>query len=475
MVWMWSVMGVLAVSGTIGPVAGLRADDTEPPPQDAPAMYVVTRGELVLAFEREGRIDSAMRRKVRVDCDAYRGALTVVEVVRRAGPVVTGDVLLRLDTAQLEDHLRAAEESLHDAQRSLDIACGEERIMLDDHAMRLESAQRAKDQADHELAIWEQFNSERMLRAARLSVEGRENSLADQKEELAQLEFMYEGTRLDSDTKEIVLERARRRVRISEEWLEIVRNDTTITREYRHGEQDRRLREDARHRVTELANATVKNRFAHARKELGILSAQRRVRDAEQQVTKLRADLERMVVTAPVDGIITAIDLQPDDTVGNQQVLTEVLDPNDLVVNVSATAEDLRVIGQGSSIVLSVPAFQEIELTGTVRELSTVGVPSGDATHFAAVVGIDGSHHLLRIGLRCIASAEAVITDALLIPVEAVTETDAGTICRILVDGEAVERAIRLGAVGDEMMQVASGLAEGERVLLGEADDEAGE
>jgi hypothetical protein len=49
-----------------------------------------------------------------------------------------------------------------------------------------------------------------MLKNAELSVRSMENFVSNQREELQQLEQMYEGTELDTETKEIVLERARR-------------------------------------------------------------------------------------------------------------------------------------------------------------------------------------------------------------------------------------------------------------------------
>ena len=464
------VLGVITLFAALGTA---RQEATEEATAAAGTVHVVAPGDLLLSFDQEGRVDSAARLKIRVDPEEYRGPLEVTEVFKRQGRVARDDELLRFDTTRLEEELHKARESLADAKSRLDLAREERRIQVEAGAIRLERAQRAKINADHELEIWDKYNSQRMLTASELGVQGRENSLADQKEELAQLEAMYEGTRLDSATKEIVLERARRNVTMSEQWLTITRNDDVITRTYRHGDQDRNVREDARHRAMELEHTRANSRIGEVRKELEVLSLERQVREGAQRLSRLESDWSRLTVTSPADGIMTAIDLQVGDTASGQQVLAELIDPTDLIVDFSATATDLRVIAEGADVALTLPAFPEVELTGTVRELSAIGTKSGDATHFQGVIAVDGTHPMLRVGLRCRARAEKALTGVLLLPAKAVKEKDGRATCFVWSEGEAVEREIRLGARNDEMVQIVSGLTAGEQVLLEEPKDEA--
>ena len=433
-----------------------------------PGVHVVTPGDLRLTFRGEGRIDSARRMKVRVGVEEYRGALEIAEVLRRSGSVERDEPLLRFDTSEIEEQLVEARESLDDARRRLDLAREDRRIATESAAMRLERAERAKVKADHELEIWEQYNSERMLKASALSVQSRENNLDDQKEELAQLEAMYAGTRLDSATKEIVLQRARRNVRMSEQWLAIARNDDLITRQYRHGDEDRKVHEGARHNALELEHARAHSAMTKVRKEMEVEAAQRRLREAEEHVARLEADAQHMVLTAPAAGLMTPIDLQAGDTVSVRQVVTEILDPAALVAKMPLEAGDLRVVSEGVAVELSLPAYPEVELAGAVTEIAAIGAKSGNSTHFDAVMSIDGDHRLLRVGLRCIAEAEATLPKVLLVPKDAVRTEEGETRCHVWMESEAQERVIRIGACNDEMCQVVSGLDAGEHVLLEE-------
>jgi multidrug efflux pump subunit AcrA (membrane-fusion protein) len=452
-----------------------RADAAGESVARAPQVHIVAPGDLTLRFDQKGHLDSASRLKLRVDPQAYRGELQITEIVTRSGPVEKGDVILRFDATRLEEEIHQARETLTETKSRLDMAREERDMAVEAARVRLERAQRARLAADHELEIWEKYNSDRMLRTAQLSVQQRENNLADQKEELAQLEAMYEGTRLDSATKEIVLERARRNVNMSEQWLAITRNDALITRQYRHPDQDRAVREDARHQAIELEHARIGNRLSAVRKELEIASLERQVREGARRLDRLERDWNRLTVTAPASGILTEIDLQVGDTAGGRQVIAELVDPDDLVMQFTAVSSDLRVIAEGDAVDLMLPAFPEIDVQGTVRELSVLGSPSGDTAHFRGVIAVEGDHPMLRVGLHCRARAEKTLEGVLTLPSQAIREKEGRTYCHVLVDGEAIERDIRLGARNDEMVQIVSGLTAGDQVLLEAPGKEEGD
>ena len=63
----------------------------------------------------------------------------------------------------------------------------------------------------------------------------------------------------------------------------------------------------------------------------------------------------------------------------------------------------------------------------------------------------------------------AVHEDVLLLPVAAVVETEDGNYCWVSANGESVKRSVELGDSNDVFIEVLSGLAEGEEVVLNPA------
>lgn len=463
----------LCVLNVACPVHGQEDDVAAPAPSQA-NLYVVQAGELALKVEREGRIDSADKIKVRIIPHEYKGSFEVLEVARRSGRVSKGDVLLRLNAEPFDKEIESSQVALDHAQRRLQIALEEQRIMREANATRLEQVQKNRKNVETESMIWEKYDSPGMLRSAELTLQQREFGLADQKQELDQLEQMYSGTHLATETKDIVLERARRGVKMSEAWLVLSKNSELVTREYRHAIQDRNVRDALKLAQQEEAHAQVNIAAAEERKSMEVESSQRAVRDAEEKLAKLSKDRELFVVTAPADGIMTRLEHEPRDLLSARSTICEVLNPTKLLVKFSLTAEDLRVIENGSSaalpsITLRLVEFPDIALTGKIEEIAEIGVAADKATNFPVTVAITTSDPRVRVGMRCKLFASRTLPDAITLPSNAVTWENGEAWCTVQTDEGAQKRRIVVGATVDDKVAVVEGLSAGDQIVLKEA------
>jgi multidrug resistance efflux pump len=431
----------------------------------------VKRGPLVLAVDREGRVDAAERAKLRAAPAAIGGQLFVAEVLRDAGPVAKDEPVLRLDSASFEDELRAAREALEQARARLDDLAAEARTNDAAARTRLERAEKGRAQAENALEVFERFDGPKMLRAAELELKGREDGLENQKEELAQLEKMYQGTRLSSDTKEIVLERTRRAVALAEAWLAIAKSDRIVTTEFHHPRREQQLKDELRFETEELEEARAATTIAAHRKQAEVEQARIATRNAEERLAKLESDRERLTVRAPIDGILAPIELAAGDPVAPRQPLGQVAAAR-LLVRVQATAEDLRVLAPGTRVALSFPDYGEVSLAGTVTSIGALGTEAKEATHFATLVAIDGSHPLLRVGLRAAVHAERTIADALVVPRRALRASGRKHLCRVLGPSGPEDREVTLGAASGDLVEIESGLRQDDRVILDAAAPE---
>ncbi len=448
----------------------LGAQEAPPPPSMAPEipdLYRVEPGPLTPTFEATGRIESANPTKVRVQLEEYSGSLQVKEVKKRHGRVGRGEAILILESPGFYRALRAAREHLASERLKLEQLQAEEKIDRESDVTKLAQAERANHRAEQELEIFLKIQGPKMLEASHLVVRGRENNVADQAEELAQLEAIYEGTRLASETKEIVLERARRNVANAKRWLEISRNDDLEIKDYRHRQRREDVEEALRVKTEALGHTKEKIGIDRARRANKILSAEHAVRDAEEKVARLQADSRHLTVSSPTEGLLEDYDLQAGDTVQARQVISRVLDLGKLVVQLSLNAQDLHLMAPEMRVDLSFPALAEISLTGRVSDISMLGQPHEDETRFPTTVAVAGAHRLLRIGLRCRVSAEGQsMQEVLAVPLRAVSHRESRSFLNCWMDGKRVEREVVLGARSRDQVQIISGLQAGDQVIL---------
>src|SRR4026209_1523008 len=109
---------------------------------------------------------------------------------------------------------------------------------------------------------------------------------------------MYSGTHLAQETKDIVLDRARRGVTMGEEWMKLAKNDDLIAHEYRHPMQDEQVHDALRWAKEDEAHAKVGVSNGEDRKAMDLESAERSLKDVQKRVNDLQADRALLEVVA---------------------------------------------------------------------------------------------------------------------------------------------------------------------------------
>lgn len=428
-----------------------------------PSFHRVSSGEMVLSSERDGTLEASARSAVRVVPRAYGGPMVVREVLKRGGRVKAGEVILRLEGVSIEDELRAAREALEDQRLRLAWAQREQAIQKESAAIRLEQAEKSKADADRALMIFNDFEGPKMLRSAELGFQNHEFNVADQKEELSQLESMYKGTTLATDTKDIVLQRAQRGLKMAEQWLEIAKGDRKVSTEFNYPARKRDVGDAARWAAIELEHARISTSIAEARKASEVLSAERAVRDSEARLAKLEADQQLLEVTAPSDGVLTPFDLQPGDMIGSRQAFAQVCSPESLEVKLSVPPEDLRVLAVGSAVRVAAAGLPDSAVDAKVTEIGEMA--SADGT-VPVRIALAERHPLFRVGMKCRVHAEQSLERTLSAPKSAVT-TERGRSVVQVRKGESVEaREVKIGASQGDWVQILSGVSEGDEIVV---------
>jgi len=448
--------------------AGAQDQAAQAPDQPAaPETATAERRDLTLRVDLAGRVDSESRRKVMLDLDAFSGNLEITEVVVRSGPVKTGDAILTLNPEPLDEAIEDADIALQAAQQTFDFAQQDQRILAEANAIRMERAGDSAENAQHAFEIFDRFTGERIVRSSELRVMQSEYSLADQKEELAQLEKMYEESTLASETKEIVLERNRRQIPISEEYLRFAKDDLLIARDYTYPDQKEAVEDALRFAMTELQHAQLQTKMAEARKITEVANAQRALENAEERAADLKADREHTTVSAPADGLLTSIALVAGDQIRDEQVIAEIVDPEAMVVTMMAQPADLRVLAVGDNVDVTFPAYPEVMLSGEVIDIAAIGTAQGEGTAFPVRIALKTRDPFVRIGLNCTVRASRTMNNVVTLPTKAVHTVDGRRVCYVIGrNGAPQEREVVIGPSEGDFVQLIRGLAAGDSVLL---------
>ena len=186
------------------------------------------------------------------------------------------------------------------------------------------------------------------------------------------------------------------------------------------------------------------------------LEAARRELDWRRTRSQVRAPVDGLISrrTANVGGIATAVG------VAAGEPMFRIIQNGEIELDAEVGEAQVRKLKAGQAATITVA--DETSATGTVRLVSP---EINSTTRLGKVRVFIGADRKLRIGTFASAQIETARQRGLAVPVSAVS-TSGGISTALVLDGDTVrERKIKTGLTSEGLVEVVSGLAEGDRLI----------
>jgi HlyD family secretion protein len=262
-------------------------------------------------------------------------------------------------------------------------------------------------------------------------------------------------------------------------------------------------------------------------KEASVESQRRRVAQQAAIAATNQDNLEKTVVIAPMDGVITSLVKEEGETVIGAQsfqptVICTVADLSVMEVEILVDETDIKNVRLGQEAEVRVDAFEELKVRGEVTEIGASAIPRGttgtaqtgvntgnQAKDFKVVVTLNDPDAALRPGLNATADIITARREGVTaVPIQAVVMRRVGADGQILdpegaqggtssgsgngapntsgspdasrtkrdekegvfvvTDGnKAAFRPVRTGVIGESDIEILEGVKEGEQIVTG--------
>jgi HlyD family secretion protein len=464
-------------------LTGCGGADTAPPPT-----VRVDRGPVITAISASGSIVAVNEQKL-----GFADGGKVTELLVRVGDRVDpGKVLARLDDRALRDTLAQRQATLNERRAVLG------RVRSDrteaGAAASLAQAREIEDATEDQVEATNDANSAATEGARdQLRVEQSARELAESQLRTARAACPAgSATPCDTSSAEAAVQQADSAVVAARTRVE------AAEQQERTGAAAGQVSlENARQGVIAAQND---RNSASADAPFNVSEQQALVADAEAGVAAARRDVDETVLTAPVAGVVAAINGAPGEFIpaptgvtsqapggaapipgiagasetaelpgAGTFVVLAAADAFELVVPFEESDAARLVVGQPADI--TVDALPDDVLPGRVLAVAPTGQDLGGIVSFYATLSIERPSDRLRSGQTAEAAVRTQVAENVLrVPSAAVGRTDGQPSVRIAgPDGEPETRVFEPGLVGDEYTEVRSGLPLGQDVQLPQA------
>jgi RND family efflux transporter MFP subunit len=234
-------------------------------------------------------------------------------------------------------------------------------------------------------------------------------------------------------------------------------------------EQDAALAQKQADRAQKLLEAGAMTVTEHELAQNAAVSAQARLADAKARLAASRQQLDGATVRAPFDGVVSQRSVNHGDVVAPGSPLFSVIDPSSMRLTASVPGEEVGNLAVGKEVNFEVRGYGAQKFTGTLERIA----PAADPTtrQVTVLVSIPNPGGRLIAGLFAEGRVATEKREGLIVPFSAVDT--AGTKPRVLrVDNDqvaVVEVTPGLRDERGERLEITSGLAAGDLVLIGPA------
>ncbi|MBU0703439.1 MAG: efflux RND transporter periplasmic adaptor subunit, partial [Chloroflexi bacterium] len=199
-----------------------------------------------------------------------------------------------------------------------------------------------------------------------------------------------------------------------------------------------------------------------------IEAAQLQVDQARASLEQVQLQLAEATLTAPMAGVVTALDIQPGEMASAGQAAVVVIsDLSVLVVEINLDETDVAQVTVGQETLVSVDAFPDAELTGEVTYIAPVAETQSGVVLYPVTVKLLPTDLPVRAGMTAdVEIVSASQEGALIVPLRAVHTEGGQSYVNRLVGGRTEQVEVTLGLTTDTEVEITGGLAEGDVVSV---------
>jgi HlyD family secretion protein len=196
-----------------------------------------------------------------------------------------------------------------------------------------------------------------------------------------------------------------------------------------------------------------------------------RVRQAQADLDRARANFSNTVLIAPVSGTVTKVNVKEGEllsTAFQQSAAITMLGRSPYRVEMYIAEVDIPKISFGQQAQVELDAFPRSPFALSVAEIDPAATDVDGVPKYRVRLDFTVPPERLKIGMTGDADIfTGESKDVLMVSARSVIENAEGkTIVRVLQNGIIVERSVETGLEGENDIEIMSGLAEGETVVV---------
>jgi HlyD family secretion protein len=446
-------------------------------------LHVAKRGPLRISINEEGKLRAVKNFLI---YPQLRNQMKITWVAPEGSKIKKGDKIVEFDKKDYEDQLNTLRGDLATAKRQLEV--NEEAVKIQESTgnSAVAVAETKMGQADVDLRTYQNLDAPKQLNTIGKDMIEARTKLADAQHEADLVQQKLDDELFEEDQRTLLeqqLASHNEALNTAKGTIDALVQQKRIFRAYDYPQNMDAKIKALKNAKLEVEKARVEAKSALTQKTSDVAKVTEQVARQQRTIDMLTDQIEKCVMTAPVDGLVLYGDQSEDNRImySGQQIqagaswyggnaLLTIPDLSSFIVEIQVAEEYRGRLIPGAKARITVQAVPGLELTGKLTDIASLARPrvSYDAASpkvFSVKLQPDGSDPRLVSGMT--ARVEIVtdeLQDVLYVPIECLFNVDGKTICYVQTPEGPIKREVKPGKSNDHFVQIIEGITEGENV-----------
>ncbi len=437
--------------------------------------HPVKRSDFLITIVEGGTVKAVREVTVRSELE---GTARILSIVPEGTYAKKGDLLVELDSADLRERLNAQEvvhQNSHfafvQAKESLSIQKSLVESNLKDSELVVEFA--VSDLEKYKEGDWPQ---QKRLVETKITVAKEELERArDRNEYTIKLEKKGYATKTELEADSLA-------AKLKEIAVAQYTEELHLLTKYDYPKAIRKMESKVEQAQMELKRLKQRSAAQIASYEEDVNTKQKTLDLQQTRLQQMKEQLNLTKIFAPQDGLViyasssspgSGILIEEGATIRQKQDIIKLPDTTQLMVEVRVHESHVQKIKPGLSAYVSIDSLPDKQFKGTVRKVGVL--PDSTSRYYNPNLKVYATEVLiedelprdLKPGIS--GRAEIIITNlvnVLTVPIQAVTTVKGQQVCFVEKGSGHVAVPVEAGMYNDRLIEIKSGLKEGQRVLL---------
>jgi HlyD family secretion protein len=425
--------------------------------------------------------------------------LRITWIAEEGKPVKPGDLLVKFDTADIEEQQRQLKQQLEEATQQRTNAEAAIAIQKSDAESAIATAEAALKSSTTELNTYRDLEAPKRVNDLDSSINDNRKKVAEARQAVTEARQRLEDQLFSEEDQRKQLERslveAQQTAATAERILASNQLQKKIFRQYEYPQQMENKQQARRSAELGVEKAKVNAARAMDQRKAELARYDNTMKQQQRRLEQIADEIKKSNVTAPVEGLIVYGDPSRGYAYGGERitvgsnwyggnVLMTIPDLSAFEIDINVPEDYRGRVTEGVPAAITFEAVPGLVFSGKLKEIARIGTTSGYAfdetsapRSFKSIVSLNGIDPRLVSGMLAKIEITAdVVPQALLVPVDALYNENGTPIAYVRLDkpGSATryeKRRVRTGKRNDSYVQIVEGLFEGETLSLVEPPD----